>query len=225
MPVWLNNSLPGGSPESLLALATRLWLAFLLGWMVAFIYRRLPRAEPYPPTFPPTLVLLTILIGVVTHVVGDNVARAFSLVGALSIVRFRTVVQDTQDTAFVIFAVIVGMAVGANHIWSAVICLITVGIAAWVVQPRSLVPPKLDPLQNDFRLTVRLLNHSTTKELETLLERMTSEREMLSAMTESKKDIVEIRYRVRFDETQMPLTLVESLDLAPNVQSVEIKRA
>ena len=51
----------------------------------------------------------------VTQVIGDNVARAFSLVGALSIVRFRTVVRDTQDTAYVIFAVAVGMAVGANH--------------------------------------------------------------------------------------------------------------
>ena len=66
-------------------------------------------------SFVVTLVLLTILIAMVTQVIGDNVARAFSLVGALSIVRFRTVVRDTQDTAYVIFAVAVGMAVGANN--------------------------------------------------------------------------------------------------------------
>ena len=60
-------------------------------------------------------MLLSILIAMVTQVIGDNVARAFSLVGALSIVRFRTVVRDTVDTAFVIFAVAVGMAVGAGH--------------------------------------------------------------------------------------------------------------
>ena len=65
-------------------------------------------------SFVVTLVLLTILIAMVTQVIGDNVARAFSLVGALSIVRFRTVVRDTQDTAYVIFAVAVGMAVGAE---------------------------------------------------------------------------------------------------------------
>ena len=68
-------------------------------------------------SFVATLVLLTILIAMVTQVIGDNIARAFSLVGALSIVRFRTVVRDTQDTAYVIFAVAVGMAVGANHRW------------------------------------------------------------------------------------------------------------
>ena len=60
-------------------------------------------------------MLLSILIAMVTQVIGDNIARAFSLVGALSIVRFRTVVRDTQDTAFVIFSVGVGMAVGAGN--------------------------------------------------------------------------------------------------------------
>ena len=61
-------------------------------------------------------ILLTVLIAMVTLVIGNSVARAFGLVGALSIVRFRTVVDDTRDTAFVIFAVIVGMAIRAG-VW------------------------------------------------------------------------------------------------------------
>ena len=84
----------------------RLVLAALLGGVVALVYRR-SRFEP-ASSFTATLVLLSILIAMVTQVVGDNVARAFSLVGALSIVRFRTVVRDTQDTAYVIFAVAIG---------------------------------------------------------------------------------------------------------------------
>ena len=59
-------------------------------------------------------MLLTVVITVVTLVIGNNLARAFGLVGALSIVRFRTVVEDTRDTAFVIFAVVIGMGVGAG---------------------------------------------------------------------------------------------------------------
>ena len=78
-----------------------------------------------------TLVLLTILIAMVTQVIGDNVARAFSLVGALSIVRFRTVVRDTQDTAYVIFAVAVGMAVGARPPSVALVRSGVVGVAAY----------------------------------------------------------------------------------------------
>jgi hypothetical protein len=64
----------------------------------------LPR--PVGTSFPITLALLSVLIAMSTQVIGDNVARAFSLVGALSIVRFRTVVRDTKDTAYVIFAVV-----------------------------------------------------------------------------------------------------------------------
>jgi hypothetical protein len=79
--------------------------------------------------------MLAILIAIVTHVVGTNAARAFSLVGALSIVRFRTVVQDTQDTAFVIFAVVMGMAAGANDIWISVIGLGVVSGAAFLMRP------------------------------------------------------------------------------------------
>ena len=96
----------------------RLIAAMVFGAVVALIYRH-SRAEP-PSSFTVTLVLLAILIAMVTQVIGDNVARAFSLVGALSIVRFRTVVRDTQDTAYVIFAVAVGMAVGAHNFWVAV---------------------------------------------------------------------------------------------------------
>jgi Domain of unknown function (DUF4956) len=82
--------------------------------------------------FTTTLVLLTVLIAVVTQVVGDNVARAFSLVGALSIVRFRTVVRDTQDTAHVVFAVAVGMTTGASTVWVAIAGISVVAAVAFL---------------------------------------------------------------------------------------------
>ena len=96
---------PGGDVAG--PIAIRLVSSLVLGAIVAWIYRK-ARKEP-ASSFTATLVLLSVLIAMVTQVIGDNVARAFSLVGALSIVRFRTVVRDTQDTAYVIFAVAVGM--------------------------------------------------------------------------------------------------------------------
>src|SRR5882762_5032039 len=117
-------------------LVWRISVAFLLGCAVAAIYHSTHRTDPITPTFPRTLVLLAILIAMVTQVIGDNVARAFSLVGALSIVRFRTVVRDTQDTAYVIFAVVVGMAVGANNLWVSLIGIGVVGLAAFVMMTR-----------------------------------------------------------------------------------------
>jgi hypothetical protein len=94
---------------AVLLIVARLVLAWGLGLAIAGIYRRARPMNLEAESFTVTLVLLTILIAMVTQVIGDNVARAFSLVGALSIVRFRTVVRDTQDTAYVIFAVAIGM--------------------------------------------------------------------------------------------------------------------
>jgi len=115
----------------------RLLAAWLAGYAVAFVYRRSRPAAAVLPSFPATLVMLSVLIAMVTQVIGDNVARAFSLVGALSIVRFRTVVRDTQDTAYVIFAVAVGMAVGAGHAWVAVAGIPVIAAAAALMRDRG----------------------------------------------------------------------------------------
>src|SRR5437867_8653252 len=136
MPDFLKSPFGSGPDVAPLDVLMRLLAALALGGVVAWIYRRTRKSSEVAASFPITLVLLSILIAMVTQVIGDNVARAFSLVGALSIVRFRTVVRDTQDTAFVIFAVIVGMAVGANHLWVALIGLAVVAVAIFILRPR-----------------------------------------------------------------------------------------
>lgn len=110
----------------------RLLIALLLGGVVAWIYVRTTKNSESGASFPITLVMLSVLIAMVTQVVGNNVALAFSLVGALSVVRFRTVVRDTRDTAYVIFAVIVGMAVGAANLWVALVGIVVIGAASWL---------------------------------------------------------------------------------------------
>ncbi len=147
----------------------RLLIALVLGAVVAWVYRRTRSGADFTASFPPTLVLLAVLIAMVTQVIGDNVARAFSLVGALSIVRFRTVVRDTQDTAFVIFAVVVGMAVGASDPWVAMIGIAVVELAAFLMMHRPSAASAAS--ETPFRLELRVatghdLNGPLAAELE-----------------------------------------------------------
>src|SRR5215510_9600548 len=132
MPEFLTSAFTNGPQIAPRDVLVRLLVALVLGALVAGIYRRTRKSAEISSSFPVTLVLLAVLIAMVTQVIGDNVARAFSLVGALSIVRFRTVVRDTQDTAYVIFAVIIGMAVGAKSLWVAFIGICVVGVAAYL---------------------------------------------------------------------------------------------
>jgi len=137
MPDFLKSPFVGGPGIAPLEVLVRLLIALALGALVAWIYRATRKSAEMSASFSVTLVLLAILIAMVTQVIGDNIARAFSLVGALSIVRFRTVVRDTQDTAYVIFAVVVGMAVGAKDLWVGIIGIGVVGFAAYLMMARA----------------------------------------------------------------------------------------
>lgn len=137
MPEFLSAPFSAVLPVSPAEVALRLVIALILGGIVSWIYKVTRAGGQFTASFPPTLVLLAVLIAMVTQVIGDSVARAFSLVGTLSIVRFRTVVRDTQDTAFVIFAVVVGMACGTSDPRLAVVGIAVVGTAAFLMRPRS----------------------------------------------------------------------------------------
>ncbi|MFH1842599.1 MAG: DUF4956 domain-containing protein [bacterium] len=103
-------------------------VAFLLGLFVAWIYRETHRRQTVGFSFVNTLVLLAMLMTLVMMVIGSNIARAFGLAGAMSIIRFRTVVKDTRDTAFVFYSLGAGMAAGTGNLRIAVIGTLLIGL-------------------------------------------------------------------------------------------------
>jgi uncharacterized membrane protein YhiD involved in acid resistance len=223
MTNWLET--PPFDPASLatpLDLLGRISLAFVLGCVVALIYKGTHRSEPMSPTFPRTLILLSILIAMVTSVIGNNVARAFSLVGALSIVRFRTVVRDTQDTAFVIFAVVVGMAAGADHLWVAVIGIGVVAAAVFIVRPRGSATVWTE---EECDLSVRFNTGVNPEQLVgPAFKNHLLQHEVLGVSTAKQGTAIEVMYRIRFRESSAPLQLVKELSLVEGVQNVEVHR-
>jgi hypothetical protein len=170
--------------------------------------------------FPATLILLCILIAMVTQVIGDNVARAFSLVGALSIVRFRTVVRDTQDTAYVIFAVIVGMAVGAKSLWVAAIGIGVIALAEIVLKARasrSVAPPP------ELILKLRIgLDQDLESLVASALDHQVGRRELVSVATAKTCAFLDASYRIRPLPGRSPEALLRALTSLQGVQSVQI---
>jgi uncharacterized membrane protein YhiD involved in acid resistance len=208
---------PGESPGPVLV---RLVLALLLGALVAFIYKRTRPAGEATPSFTATLVLLCILIAMVTQVIGDNVARAFSLVGALSIVRFRTVVRDTEDTAFVIFAVAVGMAVGSSHPTVAVSGIAIVGIAALVMSRQH-----GGDLPDPYLVEVRIgLGHDVESVVREPFDAHVTSRRLMSMSTARQGMAIEVTYRVALRSESSGAELVRALNRIEGVQSVSLQR-
>src|SRR5210317_2112802 len=89
-------------------------VALLCGFMISLVYRIIYRGPHYSTSFVQAMVILSMITSLVIMVIGNNLARAFGLVGAMSIIRFRTAVKDTQDIIFIFFALAAGMAAGVG---------------------------------------------------------------------------------------------------------------
>ncbi|MBT6716624.1 MAG: DUF4956 domain-containing protein, partial [Nitrospina sp.] len=89
-------------------------LAFVLGLVISYIYKITHKGLSYSQSFMLTIVFVTFIVAMVMMVIGNNLARAFALVGALSIIRFRTVIKDTKDTAFIFLGLAAGMSAGTS---------------------------------------------------------------------------------------------------------------
>lgn len=96
-------------------LLVSLALSFVLGQLVAWVYVRTHSGLSYSRNFTQSLVLLAMVATLVVFVIGGSLFTAFGLLGALAIIRFRNVLKDTRDTAFVFLALVLGMAVGAQR--------------------------------------------------------------------------------------------------------------
>lgn len=106
-------------------------LSFLLSLVIGWTYKNTYRGVSYTQSYVHTLILLTMVVAIVMLVVGSNIARAFSLVGALSIVRFRNAVKDTRDVGFIFFAMAIGMAVGSRFYLLGAIGTVVISFLWW----------------------------------------------------------------------------------------------
>lgn len=98
-------------PEILISLFVCLSCSFLISLVYRFTYR----GPGYSNGFITSFIVIALITSLVIMVIGNNLARAFGLVGALSIIRFRTAVKDTIDIVYIFFALAIGMAAGVGY--------------------------------------------------------------------------------------------------------------
>lgn len=128
--------LDAGDPlEVALRAATSMLGAVVLAIIVALAYRGTHRGMQYSASFALALVMLAAIGTLVMMVIGDSLARAFGVFGALSLVRFRTAVKDPKDIAYVFLALAIGMAAGTGRfviagVGTVVMVLVIVGLSA-----------------------------------------------------------------------------------------------
>lgn len=207
-------------------LAARLVQAACLGVAVAAVYfltQRKTRFEAAP--FVATLVLLCIVIAMVTQVIGDNLARAFSLAGVLAIIRFRTVVDDTRDTAFVIAAVVTGMAVGADMLKVALAGLPVIAVVAWATsawaRPVASSAAKREPGMLVIRTGIGAKTEAAFAEV---FLRHFDAHELVATATARQGAALDLTYSALLNPAASAVALVAELNKVEGVQAVDWKK-
>ena len=115
-----------------LQIALGLTVAFACGVIITYFYKWAYRGSNYTPSFVRSLLYLAMIAAVIIMVIGNNLARAFGLVGAMSIIRFRTALKDTQDIVFVFFSLAVGLAAGVGMYALALGATLAIGLVILV---------------------------------------------------------------------------------------------
>lgn len=217
---WFETTSPFDSVSWVL-LAIRLVAAALMGGVITVVYLWKRKWIAESPTFPLTLVLLCVLIAMVTQVVGDHVARAFSLVGALSIVRFRTVVEDTQDIAFVIFSVVVGMAIGSGD--AIVACLGSLVAIAVILSSEIWSKPLVEAASLQGTLSIRTGQSHQAALAEQAIAPYAATLTLIGAESVRGGSAFDWEYRIRWNAVEDPKRLIDSLTRIEGVQSITWK--
>jgi uncharacterized membrane protein YhiD involved in acid resistance len=183
-----------------------LLVSFIGSCAICFVYRRTHSGVSYSKSFVQSLVILGMAVSIVMLIVGSNVARAFSLVGALSIVRFRNAVKETRDVAFVFLVMIIGMAAGTRF-------FLLAGITAVVMSLVILVMDRFNWFDDNAPsqiLRVQVLD-DVDADLEPVLVAHTTHVELLSIDSIRGTEGSEFVYAVQLKKKTDPQTLLRAV--------------
>lgn len=199
------------SAVSLLDMVLAMALAFGIGLFIFFVYKKTYTGVMYSAGFGVTLIALTMISTLVILAVTSNVVLSLGMVGALSIVRFRTAIKEPLDIAFLFWAIAVGIVLAAGMIPLAVIGSLIIGVILLVfVNKKS--------RHNPYILVLRCSDHRAETEATDFLKRYT-----LRCTVKSKtaqKGLVELNLEVRLRDDNTDF--INDLSALPGVQSTAL---
>ena len=179
------------SSVSVVDMAAALLLAFGLGMFIFFVYKKTFSGVMYSSGFGVTLIALTMITTVVILAVTSNVVLSLGMVGALSIVRFRTAIKEPLDIAFLFWSIAAGIVLAAGMLPLAVFGSLFIGIVLLVFVNRK---PHLNP----YIVVIGCEGHESERQaLEFLKGRV--QRCVVKSKT-AQKGMVELNLEIRMKE-------------------------
>ena len=180
-----------------------LLFAFIVGLVIAFVYKRCYRGVLYSPNFAITLIMMTLITTPVVMCIGSNVALSMGMVGALSIVRFRTAVKDPLDTAYMFWALTMGILLGAEQFIIALVVVAAISVILFGLNLLKFTSP------NGYLLVLHY-DEDAEYDINQQLRRSVKYRRLRSKTV--TRSGAEMTYEVRLDNKQDLVALMLGID-------------
>ena len=188
MSDWFADQLSNFTPSSV---ALVLLAALIAGIIISLVYKKTYRGVLYSPNFAMTRIMLTLVTAPVVMAIGSNVALSMGMVGALSIVRFRTAIKEPLDIAFLFWSIAVGIVLAAGMIPLAVIGSVIIGVILLVFVNRK-------AHKNPYIVVVRCDGHDSETKAKSFLDTK-AERCVIKSKT-AQKGAVELNMEIRLKD-------------------------
>lgn len=199
--------------------ALSLLLSMALSLCVGWIYRFTHRGISYSQAYVHTLVVMGTVVSLIMLIIGSNIARAFALVGALSIIRFRNAMKETKDVGFIFLVMAIGMAVGTRFYALAV-------FATAMLSSLIVVMSKLNLFNKEVSeriLRVRFpMDHDYEAAFEEPFAQLLDENRLVSLETVRAGVLQEAVYSVVLKKSTSPRELLEAIRKRNDNQKVTL---
>lgn len=206
----LETILSSTAGESLTFMNTIIIIAasIILGVVISLVYIKTHKKEGYAPSFTVTLIMLPVIISIIILLVGNNVARAFSLAGAFSIIRFRSAPGDPKDISYVFFTLAVGLACGMGYVgYATIFTIVLCGVMVVLDMIRFATPQS-----NCMQLKIIVPENLNYEELfDDILTKYTSAWKMERVRTKEFGALFELTYRVNIKEETSRKKFIDEL--------------
>lgn len=166
-------------------------LALLVGMFIFFVYKKTYNGVMYSSTFGVTLVAITMITTIVILAVTSNVVLSLGMVGALSIVRFRTAIKEPLDIAFLFWSIAVGIILGAGLIPMAVFGSVIIGAVLYILANRK-------SYMNPYILIIDCDSHDAEVRVKEFLKGKV--KKMVVKSKKAQKGSVELNLEIRMKE-------------------------
>ncbi|MBU1176982.1 DUF4956 domain-containing protein [Patescibacteria group bacterium] len=198
-------------------------MSFILSLIISLIYQKTHKGLSYSQTFVISLVILCTLSSVIMMVIGNVLIIAVALLGAFTIIRFRTAIKDPKDVSFILFSLIVGMAVGTGSYDIGIIATIMISLIVYFLDKINFG----SITKHDYVLTFSLNKEKAHSDVyESVFKKYLKFNDLLNINTQQEGEIMDFTFNIKFlSNVKMDDFIKElsSLDYLNNVDLIATK--